>query len=371
MLYNLRLFLGVKTVKKLAIYSVICMLIAGLFGCSPQPEPVEQPQPMLTGTYIASGPAREKPETDSAAVFSVKAGQEVRVAHDGVTTEWVKVITDNEEGWLPAEYFVQDGKQLVAPVIERLEQLLASAGDIETALYLTEELELLLPLLPTREADTVFRKWQDKILDLLPAVEHAVNSSALGGIIVAEGADIVRVPELISDQQARQLLETLLAAGFAPGSSEGMIYVAPNPDTLIRFSDALSEPLQEYAQMLSQAINRPWAMDAALMIPWDEVRARAMAAEQWLAQNAELPEAAEVETWLNRLMGAYLRGMDNSPLFPFGTNTLDPDLKTSYETFLEINKQSRYYEDVRQLYDLLKQHRFERTAEVEAYLYGR
>jgi hypothetical protein len=341
-------------------------------GCLPARVPGESGGTVVTGLYIGDGLARELPAPAAPLVFTLSIGGQVEVGLEASTdqagTTWRLVRRDEQAGWVPASHLVLPGQVLAESVSARCRQLLVEADDLPSIFVLTGGFQRLLALLPGSEADALFRAWRQQLTQLLPAVELCVSAGKAAAYIIADGEAVVDAPGDISDPEARRELELLKGAGYTIKLSEGMPYVALNPGTLRALAAHLSQPLARFADLLAESIARPFMADAALLVPWDAVRVRAMAAESWLREHVGLPEAGEVESWLERYMHVYLRGADNSPIFPLGTDQLDLTLKTSYEAFLEENRDSRFYPRVAAFYQLLAEHGFRLTLEVRTFM---
>lgn len=342
-------------------------------ACSRPPVDQGRQMPAATGTYIGDGWARQQPEPSAPGGLALGIGQPVLVGPESQPDQhgniWHLVRQDEKAGWVPASHLVLSGQDLAAAVHNRCRQILSStAGDVESMAAATSQYQSLLALIPGPQADAPFRAWRETLMELLPTLEASAVFHRVAAYVIAGGEDVMADPGLIPDPEVRRGAGMVLAAGYTVKMSEGLPYLAINPGVLQAFASSLSEPLAAFVRMLAARTARPAAADAALMIPWDEVRARAMAAEAWLRENPGLPEAAEVETWMQNYMWIYLRGLDNSPIFPFGSDRLDPQLQASYGHFLEENRDSRFYQQVEEFYRLLEEHNFRATPQVRAFM---
>jgi hypothetical protein len=113
----------------------------------------------------------------------------------------------------------------------------------------------------------------------------------------------------------------------------------------------------------------PIAIDAGLQIPWDDLRKKFLRFEKFSRDYPNLKETKEyIEPKIKELFGVYLTGLDNSPAFDWESRKLDSELKKSYEIFLIENKNSSYFEILRNYYTILEKDNFKDSDQVRKYV---
>jgi len=112
----------------------------------------------------------------------------------------------------------------------------------------------------------------------------------------------------------------------------------------------LSESAVAWLRLMDYDTRNRIADDAALIISWDELATRMLAWEAFERAHhpfvLALHEAEHRTTgWSQTLLGFYLLGIDNTPVFDWGPNTLLTQVRESYERFLadDANRSSEYF----------------------------
>ncbi|MEW6524866.1 MAG: SH3 domain-containing protein [Bacillota bacterium] len=352
----------------LAATLVLALFWAG--GCTGYRQELEERVVLDQGVAV-----RKQPSPGAAPVFSVSLGDRVWVVKDKSRTGddgalWVLIKQGKEQGWSPAVHLVSPGgleaalAQRYAEVLSRLD--LGRLDALETASDAYQRLFALAPKSPAAgEAFRAFLRLHDELSALAYDVMQPVRPYYVRvGYQLSALAD----PASITDPAARQAVQSLQQAGYMLGHSEGMLYVTTDPEFLLGFAGYVPNALAGFLVLRAEESRRPVASDGALRISWDQLRSRAVAAEIWARDNPGLPETPQAEAWAERYFTFYLRGMDNTPIFPLGSNQLDPELKASYELFLAHNQDSDWYGRVQEFYALLEKNGFARTNQVREYM---
>ena len=91
--------------------------------------------------------------------------------------------------------------------------------------------------------------------------------------------------------------------------------------------------------------------------------------EKYLSKYKFNPERKELEGILKGYFTDYIYGQDNTPVTDFTEERkLLPEVKKSYNNFLKFNKNSTYYKQMKNLYDLYKSNGFVRNDKVDDYI---
>ena len=156
-----------------------------------------------------------------------------------------------------------------------------------------------------------------------------------------------------------QLNSEMAAIGWVLGESEGTYYIAETGDWMLsRFGKYLPEDWKLFLRQREMEISEKFSEDAGLLISWDELRERIIFWEGFLKKYPGFNEKATAEYYLSIYLSTYLSGMDNTRIYDFTSNKIDPDLVRSYRTYIENNKSSKYHGIINAQYEILKQHGF-------------
>jgi hypothetical protein len=129
-------------------------------------------------------------------------------------------------------------------------------------------------------------------------------------------------------------------------------------------TDAGREALRiEMTEQLS-----PTGADASVQIPWDSVADRLAAADRFLTAYPEALQRQTIEDFRRRYLLIYLTGSDNTPAFEFRTRVLRPEVRMSFERFLQVHAHTSSAQIIRAYLDLLAKAGYRRTADVESFL---
>ncbi|WP_127490776.1 hypothetical protein [Paenibacillus glycanilyticus] len=136
----------------------------------------------------------------------------------------------------------------------------------------------------------------------------------------------------ITDEAVRQLVVTKLSGGYKLVWVEGTIYPIVDYSNQQKYSMYLSKPLNSYIALKAAESDEPAAMDAGLVISWNELASRAVMAETFLKQYADSPEYTEVESiYLDTYLRMYINGLSNTPIFDSNHLKIIPEVKASYK----------------------------------------
>lgn len=135
----------------------------------------------------------------------------------------------------------------------------------------------------------------------------------------------------IPDETVRQLVVTKLSGGYKLVWVEGTIYPIVDYSNQQKYSMYLSKPLNSYIALKAAESTGPAAMDAGLVITWNELENRAIMAETFLRDFPDTPEYPEVEgIYLDGYLKMYMNGLPNTPIFNSSSLKLVKDVKASY-----------------------------------------
>lgn len=145
-------------------------------------------------------------------------------------------------------------------------------------------------------------------------------------------------------------------------------YLAESFEFLSEILKSYQFDLAKFFQFMKEE-ETPIAMDAGLQITWDNLRKKFLRFEKFSRDYPNLKETKEyIEPKTKELFGVYLTGLDNSPAFDWESQKLDSELKSSYEIFLKENKNSSYFEILKNYYTVLEKNNFKGSDQVRKYV---
>jgi hypothetical protein len=198
--------------------------------------------------------------------------------------------------------------------------------------------------------------------ELLAAVDAGIGkvtrNEASAMIVAAEAAqkrDLKRLEELLSRDGLQRKIDNLYRAGLDPDkagdtgdaelrdallavrdggyrvdTAEGMYYPVIDYGRYRKYRGAVTDDLAAYIDLMAVESDRAPAKDAALVIGWDEVVRRALAQEGYLKAYEDSPRSTDVKHLYARYLTFVFYGANNTPLFSYDSQTMNPAARTAY-----------------------------------------
>jgi hypothetical protein len=173
----------------------------------------------------------------------------------------------------------------------------------------------------------------------------------------------------INETNENKMNKSLFTIGWCVKSTEGSYYIGESAGWFgTKFQEVLTEPYKEYLHFRSKEIREGFSEDAGLLISWDQLRYRIITWESFLNKYPTFPEKQSIQAYLDIYIRVFLSGMDNSRIHDCQDMTLDKDVRAAYEKFIRENKASKYYELVKDYYEMIKRNNFIVPKNVDEYL---
>ncbi|CAM4337634.1 hypothetical protein [Paenibacillus tarimensis] len=213
---------------------------------------------------------------------------------------------------------------------ELLQEFDKTVGEADTALHVREFIDEHIEQAAGEDADIMVRGLLDYYKKNLPAAEASVSESSLQMALLQadwpfEGESLEQL-----EPPHRKLVQALLDGGYKLETQEGYIYPMVDYGSLRKYETYITDALSDYIELKALESDQRTASDAAIVISWDELAGRALAAEEFVRKHPDSPEYEEVLTLLERYMTVYLQGLDNTPIYDYQTLSLEEDVKSSY-----------------------------------------
>jgi hypothetical protein len=180
------------------------------------------------------------------------------------------------------------------------------------------------------------------------------------------GFDLNKIDE-IQDAELKTLLIETRDMGYKVETSEGMYYPIMNYEYLKKYSLYATEDIMEYINIMAVETNKVPAKDAALIIGWDEVIERALAQESFIKKYGSSDKIESMKELQKRYLTFILYGLNNTPLFSYDTNTIEPEAKEVYQKAVKDNKDSELMQMLGKYMGVLEKSNYKLSDEVEKF----
>ena len=163
----------------------------------------------------------------------------------------------------------------------------------------------------------------------------------------------------LSPKKEKQFTTEFNRIGLRIYQSEGAYYIESDSAWFSKeFADSLPEAWQKFLKQSIYEEKNRFLDDAAVIVPWDDLRKRVVFWEKFLDDYPDFVEKSAVKKYISLYISTYLRGSDNSPIYDWETRVLRPEVKKSYENFIKLNGDSKYYDMVKSQYAIIKSNAF-------------
>ncbi|WP_239614816.1 hypothetical protein [Cohnella mopanensis] len=135
----------------------------------------------------------------------------------------------------------------------------------------------------------------------------------------------------IKDDSTRELVQQTVAGGYKLETAEGFVFPVVDYGQLLTYADKLSISMKAYLDVMATESDSATASDGGLIISWDELASRTLAAESYVVTFPDTPERAAIEQRYLNYLTLYLIGLDNTPIFDYDTFIILPEVKKQYE----------------------------------------
>lgn len=129
--------------------------------------------------------------------------------------------------------------------------------------------------------------------------------------------------------------ESMEKAGFKFISSEGLEQMVIDYHFMDAYSEKLSPEMIDFKEFMVLNSDQPWAVDGSLVITHSQLADRIVLGEKFLTSYPGSAVREPVQTQYRYYLRSFLAGVDNTPLVPNDTDTVDMEFIRAFEDFLE------------------------------------
>jgi len=174
----------------------------------------------------------------------------------------------------------------------------------------------------------------------------------------------------VDDPELENLLAYLNLYSLKVYTSEGSHYVGPSPDLFYNvFHRKASAPLIYYLTLQQKDLKEGLADDNMLLISYAQLYQRI---EAWGLFIATQPHNSFIQQEAMRTyrsdLSILILGLGNTTIFDTGTQALNPEIRTLYETIMASGKDHVSKKIITVYYNFLAKNNFKRTDEIHTFL---
>lgn len=171
----------------------------------------------------------------------------------------------------------------------------------------------------------------------------------------------------ISDTELKEILSKIKKSGYKIETAEGMFFPVVDYQFYKNFSSYVTDDIKDYINIMTEESDKVPAKDGALVIGWNELLNRAISQERFIATYADSIKISEIEQLHNKYILYTFYGLNNTPLFDYDSQILDPDAKEVYLNAVKDDGNSEYLKALKGFVNVLKDNDYKLTDEVNQY----
>lgn len=140
----------------------------------------------------------------------------------------------------------------------------------------------------------------------------------------------------IENDGLKELMEKLLDGKYKLISMEGSFYPIIDYEALKTYNKCLSDEIKSYLDIKSMDSNMPTIIDAAIIIPFDELANRLLKVEEHIRKYPECSECEEILRLYGAYLKLYLEGSDNTLIYDYASKNINEDILISYKNTAKL-----------------------------------
>lgn len=200
-----------------------------------------------------------------------------------------------------------------------------------------------------------------------PNLQNAIND------IYKPGMSIRTAAAQVKGSQYRIALQDLADMGYKLETTEGTYHLVVDYTSFKVFNPYIKPDIRDYINIMAAETDQPTSEDAGIIIGWDELLNRTLAMDNFLNTYSSSNRRKAVQEWYDRGKMYVFHGLDNTPLFQYGTLTIDPEAREAYRRILssktaEQIKNSKLLTQLQAYLDLIEQSGGKETTAVKKFL---
>ncbi|KOP64938.1 hypothetical protein AMS62_06500 [Bacillus sp. FJAT-18019] len=254
-------------------------------------------------------------------------------------------------------------------VYAKANKLLKEADVAYAKSYITKHIRSVTPY----QATMLVLRLENAAKDALSAkTEHVFQIGIQDKLmkLYKYGEPIQTTLNKTKDETLRKELINLRDSGYRLHTSEGVVYPIIDYTTFKSYKPYIQKDAQAYIDIMIVESEKPAVSDAALVIPWSEVIERGIAQEAFINTYPKSNRVADVKLKLRFTESSLFYGYNNTPLFKYEDNLLDPEARQALNQALknsEAVSNSSLLKKLKSWSDVLENNKDKLNQEVEQY----
>lgn len=184
---------------------------------------------------------------------------------------------------------------------------------------------------------------------------------------IANEYQAIRVNDEIKDAQVKDLITKTKNSGYKVETAEGSFFPIIDYEFYKKFTNYVSPDIKDYINIMAVESKKVPAKDAALVIGWDEIINRSLSQEKFINTYKDSIKLNDVKQLYKKYVTFSLYGANNTPLFSYDANALDPEAREAYLAATKDVGSSDYLKTLSSFLDIVKKNNYKLTDEVESY----
>lgn len=223
------------------------------------------------------------------------------------------------------------------------------------------------------QATMLVLKLENAMNDALPAKTDKVYEIGIQDKLMnlyKFGEPINTTINKTKDETLRKVLINLRDSGYRLYTTEGVIFPIIDYTTLKPYKPYINKDIQAYIDIMVVESEKPAVSDAALVIPWSEVIDRGLTQEAFISAHPKSNRTADVKLKLRFTELSLYYGYNNTPLFKYEDNLLDPEVRQAFDKVLKDSdavSKSALLKKLKSWSDVLESNNDKLNQEVERY----
>ncbi|AWB43404.1 hypothetical protein DCC85_03650 [Paenibacillus sp. CAA11] len=211
---------------------------------------------------------------------------------------------------------------------------------------------------------------QNKALETLENRLGAPSVQAELSKLYKQGDSLSTLIQRTQDASLKKLLTQAKQQGYRLETAEGMFFPMIDYAQYSPFSAYVTPDIKAYIGIMSVESTRVPLKDAAIVIGYQEIAARALSQESFIQKYPHSNRITQIKALFEQYRTLTFYGANNTPLFDYESGQITPNAKKGYLAFLQRNnpKGSPYLTQLASFMKLVADNQDQRTDAVNDYL---
>lgn len=170
------------------------------------------------------------------------------------------------------------------------------------------------------------------------------------------------------DEMVSKLAKETIYRRYKLEENEGFISPIIDYESYKSYGKYLSQQMNSFIEIMAFESESPSVMDAGIVIPLDDFADRIMKLYDFEEKYPGFIRIYYIVNMLNGKLWVYMGGIDNTPVFDFGSNTIIGERLTDFKAKAEKYKGTRFGDKLTEYLELLKTENYMKTQKVADYI---